>query len=580
MCNNWFLSNRFWLLSLFLMAFSAQSFGQCVPVGVSPNKDGVTIMGLWSDEGSSEPEDFTGYFQLKSEGDATYQLSITALTDPESSTSVSTSAITISPAEIQLEAGKTTEIEVVISGIKAAGHFTGMLQISQVVEEGDCFRELPFELDIKVPGQAMIVESDQALSIKTVEKSMLIGLLPTNIRQEGIFVRVENAGPTSISFSDFSLSLKGNTTNHPVSKTDVKWENPDEVIPSGGIAMMKFLFTNPAQRALEADEYSGTIRLHVKNYPTTLSSSITMYARTGVMGAIIALLLGIFVGRMLKSVNQAGDQIELMKRYVPLRASIDNVREEPSKKALLAEANELEKQINKVTGPEERAAVEQLFPSLETKTVQIHDLVDTYGRLAQQFVAKKVRKENQQPVVDQVNRVRDAILAGDQIEVKAGWAAIRANAEKALEGERSRSLGDDSSKTIDPDVMAELGAIERMIEKNQKDGSSTEEIALTEPFLKKLERWFFKIFGLLGGVQVNARIRFGLFRPIVAMITFLVVVLIGFQEIYINGGDTFGAEGVYDHLKLFVWGIVSDVFSRTLTDEKSMNTFSRFVPGA
>ena len=57
--------------------------------------------------------------------------------------------------------------------------------------------------------------------------------------------------------------------------------------------------------------------------------------------------------------------------------------------------------------------------------------------------------------------------------------------------------------------------------------------------------------------------------------TFIVLLLLGFNEIYINGGETFGAEGIMDYLKLFLWGVVSDVFSRSLTSDDLVGGFMK-----
>ncbi len=579
------LSRRFWMFFGLTLGLALPGYGQCVPVGLVPSQDGVTVMGLWSEVGEQIPEQFIGHFLLKSDGDATYRLAATALTDEESSGSIAASGISFSPSVVTLEAGKTTQIRVEFSGVAAAGHYLGLLQISQEVESGDCFREFPLDLDVKVPGQVSIMGEDVSLEIRTVEKSWLVGLLPRYIRQEGIFVRVENAGPTSVSFRDFSLSLKGQKTQHPLSKSDVIWENPDEVIPPGGIATMQFTFTDAARDIIQPDSYSGSLRLHVKNYPQSLQVGISLFSRTGVMGAMIALLLGILVGRMLKSVNNASDQIDLMGRFVPLRAKADNLSDPVSKKALMIELNELERQINEVKDPSQRPMVEAMFPTVETKVAQIVDLDSTYRRLGEQFVEKKVRKEKQQPVLNEMNRVRDAILVGDQVEIKAGWGAILSAAEVALAPERTRSLDGplEPSAEETANLKAELSAIEQMMQKSEKGGLLNSEEGTAETFWQKLERGFFRFFNLIGGVKINARVKFGVFRPLVAIVTFLVVLLIGFQEIYLSSGDgadTFGAEGVYDHFKLFVWGVVSDIFSRTLTDDRTMTSFSNMVPSA
>lgn len=564
---------------LLLMFFTIPlSFSQCIPVEISPSSDEVVISGLWADEGEADPERFVGYIRLKSNKDTTYSLSVTSLTDEETTASIPAENISLSSSTVTLKAGKTKEIKIEVTGVREAGHYVGTLQIVQQGEAAACFRELPMIVDVKVPGQISILDTDQSLVIKTVEKSWMMSLLPRNIRQKGIFVRVENKGPASVSFDGFSLSLKGTNTQHPISKVDVIWENPDEVIPPGGIATMRFSFTDSARDVLQPDEYSGSLRLHAKNFPSTLSVGITMFSRTGVLGALFALLLGIFVGRMLKSVNNNQEQIELMKKFVPLRDSIREVTEESTKATLLAEADLIEKQINKVKGADQAPQVEALIEPLNWKVTQIKTLDKTYAELAGKFTAKKVKMDQQAPVIEQLNKTTSAILAGDQAAVAEGYKGIRSTAEIALAGQKSRG-GLDDATAIDPALEQEMKGLDSLL----KQG----EVKMTVPagpvektFLQKFEDWFFRIFSMIGGMGASARVRYGLFRPLVGLITFLVVLMIGFQEIYLNGGDTFGSEGLYDHLKLFVWGVVSDIFSRTLTDENTVASLKGISPGA
>lgn len=563
---------------LLLMFFTIPlSFSQCIPVEISPSSEQVVITGLWADEGESDPESFVGYIRLKSNKDTTYSLSVTSLTDEETTASISAANVSLSSSTVTLEAGKTKEIKIEVTGVREAGHYVGTLQIVQKGEATACFRELPLIVDVKVPGQISILDTDQALVIKTVEKSWMMGLLPRNIRQKGIFVRVENKGPASVSFDGFSLSLKGTNTQHPISKVDVIWENPDEVIPPGGIATMRFTFKDSARNILQPDEYSGSLRLHAKNFPSTLSVGITMFSRTGVLGALLALLLGIFVGRMLKSVNNNQEQIELMKKFVPLRDSIREVTEESTKATLLAEADLIEKQINKVKGADQAPQVEAMIEPLNWKVTQIKTLDKTYAELAEKFKTKKVKAAQQAPVLEQLNKTTNAILSGDQAAVTEGYKGIRSTAEIALAGQKSRGgLGE--ATTIDPALEEEMRGLDSLLKQGEVK-MNVPSGPVEKTFLQKFEDWFFRIFSMIGGMGASARVRYGLFRPLVGLITFLVVLMIGFQEIYLNGGDTFGAQGLYDHLKLFVWGVVSDIFSRTLTDENTVASLKGISPG-
>ena len=87
------------------------------------------------------------------------------------------------------------------------------------------------------------------------------------------------------------------------------------------------------------------------------------------------------------------------------------------------------------------------------------------------------------------------------------------------------------------------------------------------------ESFFFRAMQWISGVSMSARFLYGFIRPLVTLATFIVLLLLGFDEIYVNGGETFGAAGIMDYLKLFLWGVVSDVFSRSLTSDDLVGGF-------
>lgn len=562
------------LFSAFLVLFPLFSTAQCVPVSVEPNQEQILITGVWAEGGS--PDGYVGYIRLKSDSSAMYDLAATSMLDEETTATIPSESIQISAGELNLMAGQSQEVMISVRDVRSAGTYEGLLQITQQGAAGNCYREIPLILDLKVPGQITVLETDVSLVIKTVQQSWMKTLLPQSIRQKGIFVRVENAGPASVSFDDFSLSLKGESTQHPLTKEDVEWNNKAEIIPPGGIATMEFLFTKEAQKELMADEYTGSIRLHATNFPETLSVGIQMYARTGVMGALIALLIGILVGRMIKSVNNNGAQIDVMNKFVPIRDRIRTIEEASSKQALLEEADKVEAQINQVTGEEDKAIVESSMELLNWKISQISKLEDTYEKLVVIIKQRKISQNDQKPIIASINFTKNAILSGDHVATKEGYANIHQLSSSLIQS--SRSLQSNKSPEADMALESHIQDLDSLLQQEDPAGDSVG--SSQQGALQKFWEWFFRLFSLLGGVKVSARVRYGFFRPLVAIITFIVILLLGFQEIYLNGGDTFGAEGIYDHLKLFGWGLVSDVFSRTLTDEKTIGSLNRSSSGS
>jgi hypothetical protein len=58
--------------------------------------------------------------------------------------------------------------------------------------------------------------------------------------------------------------------------------------------------------------------------------------------------------------------------------------------------------------------------------------------------------------------------------------------------------------------------------------------------------------------------RFWFFRPVLSVLLFVLLILLGLQTLYVNSGTTFSTGGLYDYLGLLLWGITADVAQCTL----------------
>ena len=184
-----------------------------------------------------------------------------------------------------------------------------------------------------------------------------------------------------------------------------------------------------------------------------------------------------------------------------------------------------------------------------------------YVRVNEQFTAAgpSITKANRTSVLQEFNSVRDEILAGASMEAIDGsfeklQVAVKEATASSSGGSRS-ILGDDNDRSLTSEMQKTRKGLEEF-------SVSTQSVELSG--WEKFQNQVLRFLNFVSGIKVSARVRYGLFRPIIGLTTFIVLVLLGFQEIYIDGGATFGAEGVYDYLKLFLWGIISDVFSRSL----------------
>ncbi|MCB0586550.1 MAG: hypothetical protein KDD06_14665 [Phaeodactylibacter sp.] len=510
-------------------------------------------------------ESFTSYLLISSARNMQLTAKAKPLRDADKGTFLRSDLLSLSPNSISIEAGRDAELTFTVKDGAEPGTYTGELELLD--EKSKNSWAVPVEVSLRHDASAKIFPEDEAPQVNTVSRSFLNFLLPESIRQEGINIRIDNEGDEELAISNVSLALKGQGTNAAFTEAFLKLDTSRLNLEIGpkGLETLSLNFDKNALKTLPTDIYKGEFRVYFKDASEPLSTTVTVNKRMGAVGAILLLILGIVVGRWIKGLDKAKNQIELMDRFVPLRVKVDNLTDKLAQKQLWDELAQLEKEIDKVQSDESRAAVEEHFPPVEKKIARIQELEALFERLSEQFKEEKASSETKSQASQQLRVARDAILDGKEEE-----------AQQALQklDELMSAISKDKSKGIlDEVILPAAYSVKRQMDKlfeTMKDGEGEKEKA-EQP--GGWESFFFRAMQLISGVKMSARFRYGFVRPLVTLATFIVLLLLGFNEIYINGGETFGAAGIMDYLKLFLWGVVSDVFSRSLTSDDLVGGF-------
>ena len=362
----------------------------------------------------------------------------------------------------------------------------------------------------------------------------------------------------------FSLALIGETTHAALTETFVNWENADKNLHANELELLSFRFQPDKGEKLRADQYQGELRVYFKDYPEPLSLPLTVSARAGSFWVIVTLLLGILLGRLIKDLNKAQGQIALMRRLVSLRAEVELLSDKLAQKQLWDDLSRLETDINGVFSDEAKLEVENKFPPLEKKIQQARELEALFERMGEQFKTAEASAEEKQQASQQFRLVRDMVLDGKETEAMEGLKKL--DDMISAQAEKSKGFFDELAA---PAAEAMKRQFAKMVQSLQGEGPGQQEGK--EPGM--MEKFFFQAMQLLSGVKISARVRYGFIRPLVTLATFIVLLLLGLNEIYIQAGDTFGSEGLLDYLKVFLWGVVSDVFSRSLTTDDAVASF-------
>lgn len=524
------INNRIILFAL-LALFCRQLSAQCDSVLQIGGKKQLVLKST----GGESPQ-ATGYVELSSikGGDLLVKLINVKDAQIEQSHTVNFTEV------VNLKPNDTKDLAITVPLPETAGLYVGTLLI--VDTNGKCTWNIPVRLDTRASGEDFEVpQDDQNLVVNTVPPSWFAGLLPSKISQKGISFRINNKSAYPGAITRLSLSLRGTNSQKALTEEDFELNTGDLNLAPKEQRIFQFAPKNGAK--ISADEYKGQLQIYLEDRVEPLTEAVTFNRRSSVGWALVLIVLGIFVGRLLKDLNRAAPQLDLMDRLVKSKLKLADLSDRATKQTLERECGEIEKDLDDVTGDEGREALLGRIGIFETKVKRLLDWQERRGQLLQTF-------NNALPdwADEGLRTLRQAIFANND--------EAYAQAKASLEQQDNQTKGLISNRGLES-----LGEPPAPISTTP---SSQPEAPKPPTFWQKAEAFLLKVLAFLSGNTITARTRYFLFRPFASLIALIFFTLFGLQEIYINGSPTFGVEGVYDYLKLFFWGTISDVVSRTL----------------
>ena len=402
---------------------------------------------------------------------------------------------------------------------------------------------------------------DSKLSLHRSSPSFLNGLLPKAKNQEIISFTLENTSRFQFPLSEFSIWLKGEQTQEIINESDFELIQYDSLLHPHHLAHYQFRIKQ--DRPLAPDAYRGGITLYFPSPVAPVELDLTVYSRMSAIWAIVILFLGIIVGRMIRGVSENEAIFARMDRVVHLRSQLSTLTDPLSKSLLSEELRLIEKTLEL---SKESESLEDLDHTL-TRVEQKVELLEQVDRLQLKLLSSLQNKGA--PVIvniqEKLESLRRAIFLGEQAELDLQLASLNRELLEQFSSDNSRSIF--SSKETLASYQVELGKMTAMVE--------LEKVSPDPPKINKLsgENAIATWVSFISGVGVSTQVRYWFFRPLITLLVFVLILLLGFDEIYLKGANTFGSDGLFDILKLFLWGAVSDVFSRNLGENKAIVNF-------
>jgi hypothetical protein len=448
------------------------------------------------------------------------------------------SQVETNPQTATLTKGQPIEVTIKVNNVTRPGLYTGqvLLRLQGVTPD----KSLPVHLDIKSRVDVKVVPTPMAANFTRCSPvpctcpewmprvlclgSWLPAYMVGNTRVLG---QLDNQTPAPVEITAKDILLHGTSPSAGINTDALKLVAPSVVEPFRA----EDIKLNVGQlNDLPAGRYSGSVRLSPAD-ADPITTGLTLDVRDGPVYALLVLVVGILFGRLMKSMAtaEAQMQVKLFPRVRALRDRIESVREQGISSLLNRELTRIERRVNEAAEPEQT-----LSQALSALSAKVEFFISIESLLT----------ELEDPVFDAVRdeataRLREA--AGKRLNGDDAGAAETLRAVEVLMAQ---------VKQADPAARLEsVGAAPKVIPGEAAPPGRT-----------------VRLLSMLAGVDVDtnsAEFRFRVLRPLLFFALLILLVLLGLESQYLSKVN-FGADGLFDYVTLFLWGISAEVINSTL----------------
>ncbi|BDA76368.1 hypothetical protein CAL7716_105340 (plasmid) [Calothrix sp. PCC 7716] len=456
------------------------------------------------------------------------------------------SNITIS-AGTSLSESQPRDVLVTVNNVTTPGQYKGNIKFLPSKQSRIKPLEIPLELDIDAePNVVSIVDN---LNIQLVRCQIDCGLatwlFPNSVINDQWAIQLDNQTLTPVKITGATAVMQGEKTNYFLNKDKIFFPSEPKVLAPQKVEPITL---NIKRNQLFPDRYQGTIRLNLENADSPLKINAVITVRDSPILALIAIATGIFVGRLVQDMEtpKAKRQVMLM----PLYNKVKNFIKEDITINKQEDINFLYKRLEVIK--QEIQTGEKDEEEIKTQIISLQEVANVFNYIATVENDLSNLDALRAKIKPYIDNVRNFLINNDFEKASQSCQQIE---EKLEEAKSDGSMGSSSNSWIElvNNSFAKLTNLhlQSIIKPLQPGG--------------KFWNWLAKLLVVLSGIQnFSADVRYWLIRPLLWLVLLIVLVLLGLQTLYVNAGATFGVNGLYDYLNLFLWGLSADIANQTL----------------
>jgi hypothetical protein len=548
------------LLWLVLTFIALPTFAQGgIHITVDPGDSPLVISG-WLDEGKN----FTGNLRLTADHDPggsteenpdlRFRLLASDLKSEGSGPSVGREHVAL-VGEPVLRVGVPTDFQVTVTGITEPAIYQGKLEILPVGRLRSESLVIDFEVIAHARPTLKSLRSAAKLELNLVNckgfSCQLAGfLLPESAFLDRWDLQFDNPTTAAVKISYNASGILGEKTRYPLTGDQLALPEKPDALPPRAISAVPLTIK---RTTLPPDHYTGALYLMPEGAKEQLEIPVDLNVRTGPLGALIAILAGIILGRLFKYMQERGKpQAEKLTEVNRVELVLRSAHAEDSR-LLEPQLAEVRQQVYR----EDLATVTERLKAIEARLTTLAEL-----RQIEQWLKGKEQHPKVKEVLDNLSIARKRLAAKQDV------SEVLAQVREALNDLQRNgimgggTMGDDAIRTVD---RAAAAAAKSTI---QVRVAAT--ITAADKWLSRIKNALIMLSGLSDELRAEATL--WIVRPLLYFVLLFGLVAVGLDTFYVSKGLTFGATPFSEYLGLILWGFSADVAGRTLSNLQGTQT--------
>ncbi|MBP5972428.1 hypothetical protein HW132_06700 [Brasilonema sp. CT11] len=451
--------------------------------------------------------------------------------------------------ETKLQAGIPKDFQIKVSNPQLPGTYKGQIEVRLPAQKPQV---IDIRLLVKARPKLTPLRGNEQVQLQLTQCSWWLDcglarfLFPTSAFLQSWDLAFDNTEDASVQVTSAEVFLKGEQTGYQLTSDQIKIPKIPQTLKADQIVKVPLTWERVK---IPSDRYTGAVYLSLSGARERLIIPVNLSMRIAPLTPLLVLLLGIFLGRLIKYMQEKG---------IPQTEALDKIRE-------------LEKQIIQADQEDQKILIpmlskaEQLVQQmkLEAATTQLEKVTARLECLQQlRTIEQKLESFKTHPQVQGNNGILQKIKnVRMQIDLQQDEQA-----KNLLE-----ELQQDVAKLQLPPIMGQDKTFIKLLEvaKGIKDAvaavGSTAKSNVKKP-VDKWVLWLQKSVIFLSGSEFRTQATYWFARPLFSLALLVGLSVVGLRSLYMQKGSTFGADPFSDYLGLLIWGMSADVASRSLSN--------------